>query len=108
MLIDSRQRQPREVEALPALQHRLHQRVHLATVEALEVDRHQQRGNLIIGNLTRRVCEDELANLARLQAPAVAFAFDQTGYDHLFSIGVFVVATLTSYSEPVCAPYNIA
>ena len=96
MLVDARERQTRQIESSSTLEHRFHQGVHLAAIETVEVDGHQQRRHLIVGHPTVGVGEDELMDLAWLQPLAIAFAFNQSRYDHLVSIGVSALSTLTS------------
>src|SRR6185503_1024655 len=80
--------------------------MHLGAIQPLEIDRHQQRRDLIIRYLPLRVVEDQLADLLRLEAAPIPFAFDQSGYDHLGAVGV-VVGNVTSYSESKCALFSI-
>ncbi len=52
-----------EIERLARQDHRVGQRVGLATGQPLEVDGHAPRGHLVVGHLAARKAEDELRDL---------------------------------------------
>ena len=73
---DATAERAREVEALAARDHRVGERQRLVRVEAAEVDRHQERGDLVVGNLAARVAEHELGQLLVREPLAVPLALD--------------------------------
>src|SRR6476620_10262763 len=89
MFVEARHGEPREIEPLSALEHRIHQLVHLGAIEPAEIDGHEESGHLVVGYFALGVGENQLAELTRLEPLAIAFAFNKTGYDHLGSAGVF-------------------
>ena len=56
-----------EVDRLAAADHRVRQRERLLAVQAAEVDRHAERGHLVVGHVAARVREHELRQLVRLE-----------------------------------------
>ena len=54
-----------------------------AAIEPAEVDGHQERGHLVVGDLAARIAEHQLGELRGRELPAVALALDHLGrVDH--------------------------
>ena len=68
-----------EVDRLAALDHRVGERERLGAGEPAEVDRHAERGQLVVRDLAARVAEHELADLVGRELLAVALPLDQLG-----------------------------
>jgi hypothetical protein len=66
-----------EVEHPSALEHRRGERLGLLVVHAAEEHGHGERGDLVVGDLARRVARHEVAPLGRRERAAVALPFDQ-------------------------------
>jgi hypothetical protein len=95
MLVDPRKGNPRKIEALSALEHRIRQSIHFGPIQTAEVNRHEQGSDLVIGDPAVRIGRDQLAQLGWLQRLAIAFALDEAGYDHLRLAGV--LSRITSH-----------
>ena len=61
----------------PLRDHRVGEREGLGADQAAEVDGHQERGDLVVGDLAARVPEHELRDLLGGELAAVALALDQ-------------------------------
>ena len=66
-----------EVERVAGADHRVRQRVRLASGEPLEVDGHAPRSHLVVGDVAARVAENELRDLLVGELVAVPLALDQ-------------------------------
>ena len=66
-----------EIERLAGADHRVRERVRLASREPLEVDGHAPSRHLVVGNVAARVAEDELGQLLVGELVAVPLALDQ-------------------------------
>ena len=71
--------QTSELDRLAAADHRVGERERLRAREPLEVDRHQERGELVVGDLAAGVGEHELGELVRVELLAVPLALDELG-----------------------------
>src|SRR5258706_12723415 len=88
MLVDSRQVHVREIENGPTRKHRVGESVHLLSVETAKENRHEQRRNLIVGNVAGGVRIDQLAPFGIADSAAVALPLDDSRNDHSVSRGV--------------------
>jgi hypothetical protein len=82
VLVDARNGEVRQVERVSALQHGVGQRRRLGAIEAAEVARHQKRGHLIVGDVTRGVGARQGVPLAGFDPTAVALSFDEPRREH--------------------------
>jgi len=66
-----------EIDRLAAAHHRVRQRERLGRRQPPEVDRHQERRDLVVRDVAARVPEHELRDLLRGELGAVALPLDQ-------------------------------
>ena len=71
-----------QIEANAGVEHRFGKRRRLAAVETLEKARHEKRGHLIVGYVSRRVRHDERAPLSGIELSAVAFSLYEPQCEH--------------------------
>src|SRR5712671_1053920 len=90
----------RKVEGASRMEHGLSQGLLLGVIHALEVNSHQQRTDLIIGNAIMRNSLDEEHDLFARQTLAVSFFSDDVLRSQAFPLGAFHQNNgLDGYSE---------
>src|ERR1043166_3754795 len=67
----------RKLQHVARVAHRHRERMRLLCVETAEINRHQQRRELVIRNRSGDTCSDYLLDLLFGQRAAIAFALDQ-------------------------------
>ncbi len=82
VLVDARAADVREIEPVAAQQHRVGERGGFRAVEATEKARHEERGHLIVGDVTLGVGQGERAPLAGIDPAAIALSLDQAMCEH--------------------------
>ena len=82
MFIDAKTVYAREIEPLARIADREGQRGGFIHVHSAEIDRHAERGGLIIGNFPRNVKRDEMADLLLREDAAVTLLADNVIHAH--------------------------